>query len=204
VRRTVVLASLSLLVLTASPARAAVVSVGPGGDNVFDPQVTTLTAPGQAVTWDWDAGSHNVRQDTLLFYSGAPTSDPTATFDRVFSAGSFHYYCEPHGYTTGGMAGRVRVPPSVSAAPAGPPFRVRWATAATNVGQVFDVQYRIGGGNWVTWRTDATARAKVFGANGKPVVVKAGRTYGFRVRTQATAAKPLSRSDWSPIRTFQA
>jgi plastocyanin len=183
-RRIVVFASMSLLlVLTAVPAEAAVVSVGAGGNN-FDPEVTTLTAPGQVVTWDWAGGnSHNVRQDALLFYSGGFTSNPDAEFVRTFSAGSFHYYCELHGSSSGGMDGRVRVPPSISGDPAGLPFTVRWATGTTNVGQVFDVQYRVGSGAWVTWRTDATARAKVFGANGKPIVVKAGRTYGFRVRT---------------------
>jgi plastocyanin len=205
-RRIVVLASLSLLVLTAVPAEAAVVSVGAGGSNTFDPEVTTLTAPGQAVTWDWAADvedSHNVHQDAGLF-SSPFASIPDAEFERMFSAGNFHYYCQLHGATTGGMDGRVRVPVLITAAPTGRPFTVRWATAATNVGQVFDVQYRIGGGAWVTWRTDATARYKVFGADGKPVVVKAGRTYSFRARTQASASAPLRRSGWSPVRSFQA
>lgn len=199
-RRIVVLASLSLLALTAVPADAAVISVD---DFFFAPDVAPLTAPGQVVTWDWATVvmySHSVRQDSLLFSSGPSTANPGATFERVFSAGIFHYYCGVHGQS---MDGQVRVPTRIAAAPTGLPFTVRWATAGTNVGQVFDVQYRIGTGNWIRWRKDATLRARVFGLNGKPVVVKAGRTYRFRARTQATAGEPLARSLWSPARSFQ-
>jgi plastocyanin len=199
VRRIVVLISLSLLALTAVPAEAAaVISVD---DFFFAPGVATLTSPGETVTWDWAAGvnySHSVRQESLLFSSGT-SSNPDASYERTFSAGSFSYYCGIHG---GSMDGRVRVPVLIAAAPTGLPFTVRWATSGTNVGQVFDVQYRVGIGMWRTWRSDATVRAKVFGANGKPVVVKAGRTYEFRVRTQLSAAQSLSRSGWSPVRTF--
>jgi plastocyanin len=199
-RRIVVLASLSLLALTAVPADAAVVSVD---DFFFAPNVAPLTAPGQVVTWDWATGvayPHSVRQDAQLFSSGGPTSDEAATFERTFSAGVFHYYCGVHGQS---MDGRVRVPTLITATPTGLPFTVRWATASTNVGQVFDVQYRIGAGSWITWRADATLRARVFGLNGKPVVVKAGRTYSFRARTQASASAPLARSAWSPARSIQ-
>ena len=200
-RRIVVLASLSLLALTAAPADAGVVSVL---DDDFAPLDHVLTAPGQLVTWEWDAGVknlHSIRQREGLFSSGAATNIPGSTFQRRFSAGSFDYYCGIH---PGIMFGRVRVPVTFATAPTGRPFTVRWASLTTNVGQVFDVQYRIGSGAWLTWRADTAKVSRVFGMDGKPVVVKAGRSYSFRARTQRTVGEPLDRSGWSPTRTFQA
>ena len=100
-RRIVVLASLSLLALTAVRADAGMVSVE---DNSVSPEVTALTAPGEVVTWDWDTGlaaSHNVRENSVLFYSGPLTSDDTELYEATFSAGVFHYYCELHGTPAG-------------------------------------------------------------------------------------------------------
>jgi plastocyanin len=200
-RRIVVLASLSLLALTAVPADAGVVSVL---DNDFAPLDHVLTAPGRLVTWEWDENvknMHSIRQREGLFSSGPETNDPAATFERRFSAGSFDYYCGVHGVS---MSGRVRVPVTIATAPTGRPFTVRWATLSTNVGQVFDVQYRIGSGAWLTWRMDTSKPSRVFGKDGKPVVVKAGRTYSFRARTQRIVGEPLDRSGWSLVRSFQA
>ena len=202
-RRIVLLASLSLLALTAVPADAGVVSVR---DNRFVPDDHVLTAPGQSVTWDWATGLrnlHNVREDSSLFSSGDATDDSQESFTRTFSAGNFRYFCGIHGSLEGGMHGHVRVPVLITAAPTGRPFTVRWASASTNVGRLFDVQYRIGDGNWVTWRTDTTAFSRVFGMDGKPVVVKAERIYSFRARTQRFMSAPLGRSDWSPVRSFR-
>ena len=202
-RRIVVLASLSLLALTAVPADAGVVSVR---DNGFHPDDHVLTAPGQVVTWDWASGLgelHNVREDSSLFSSGDATNDPHESFTRTFSAGNFHYFCGIHGSQDGGMDGNVRVPVAISGTPKGLRFTVRWATASSNVGRLFDVQYRIGTGNWATWRTDTTSFSRVFGTDGKPVVVKAGRTYSFRARTQRFMSAPLGRSGWSPLRSFR-
>jgi plastocyanin len=201
-RRIVVLASLSLLALTAVPADAGVVSVR---DNRFAPDEHALTAPGQSVTWDWAAGVrnlHNIREDSSLFSSGDATDDDDASFTRTFSAGNFHYFCGIHGSQDEGMGGNVLVPVRITGTPKGLRFTVRWATASSNVGRLFDVQYRIGSGNWVTWRTDTTAFSRVFGTDGKPVVVKAERTYSFRARTQRFMSAPLGRSGWSPVRSF--
>ena len=156
------------------------------------------------MTWDWDAAVenlHNIRQRESLFSSGLATNDPAATYQRRFSAGSFDYYCAIHGVS---MSGRVRVPVVIAAAPTGRPFTVRWASLTTNVGQVFDVQYRIGSGAWLTWRMDTSKPSRVFGKDGKPVVVKAGKTYSFWARTQRSVGEPLDRSGWSLVRSFQA
>jgi len=169
------------------------------GNNFFDPDDVLLTAPGSSVTWDWAGGGfpHNVRQDDQIFRSGTPTSNGTATFQRVFSAGTFHYYCENHGFPTGGMDGVIRVRPLLDDGPAGLPFLVRWSTAATNTGDYFDVRYRIGDGQWRTWKTDTQQSHAKFGRNDNPIVVRPGRRYRFRVRSQAGPSTPPS--GWSPV-----
>ncbi len=55
-------------------------------------------------------------------------------------------------------------------------------------------------GPWTFWRNDTAARSGVFGQNGQPVQVLAGRTYQFRARSQKTVrASPAAgrRSGWS-------
>lgn len=173
-------------------------------NNLFAPDEATLAEPGLAIDWDWVGGGfpHNVRQDDLLFRSGPTTSSPAASFQRVFSAGTFHYYCENHGFPTGGMDGVIRVRPIIGDAPVGLPFTVRWATSTTNTGGVFDVRYRVNDGPWRTWRTDTTRVASRFGVNDMPIRVRPGRTYRFRARSQVDAGSPTAVSGWSPIRSI--
>jgi hypothetical protein len=151
-------------------------------------------APGKTVTWQKAAtiGAHNVNSRTGMFRSGAPTSSPF-TYSRTFSAGRYAYRCQVHE----AMTGEVRIRPSAALAPDGKPFTVRWATAATNTGGRFTVQYRVNGGDWRTWRRATTSRAGVFGRNGAPVTVRAGRTYSLRVRS----IKGDNRSAFSPVRS---
>ena len=169
-------------------------------DFAFDPSVVTV-AVGDSVHWSREAGSvaqHSVSANNGPFDSGAPTSgaiDLTATF----SAGTFHYYCKVHGSPTGstdsGMNGLVKVPATVTAAPSGAPFTVRWAVAASDTGSTYDVQYRIGAGKWKAWLSKTSALKAVFGKNGKPVAAKTGTAYSFRVRSR-TGQGP---SRWSPV-----
>jgi hypothetical protein len=146
---------------------------------------------------------HNVRQNATLFNSGAPTRN--LNFSVRASAGTYHYYCTLHGTTSGGMDGVVRVRPLFAAAPTGLPFTVSWAlsgTSATTTGNQFDVRFRVGTSpTWTTWRNNTTARSGVFGQNGLPVQVVAGRTYHFQARSQKAAA-PNQPSGWSPTLTI--
>jgi plastocyanin len=173
------------------------------GDSFFSPRTPPVRnlATGSSFHWQRAAGStfpHNVRQNFKLFYSGATTSGPI-NFSVSASAGSYHYYCELHGSATDGMDGVVRVRPVFASAPDGAPFTVRWALTGTTTGNQFDVHYRVGtSGTWKIWKNDVAARAGVFGQNGQPVQVLAGRTYQFRARSQKTATQP---SGWSPILT---
>jgi hypothetical protein len=157
-------------------------------------------AAGGEVHWTRQAGaihSHSVHQDDGLFDSGDPTAGPI-DFTVDFSAGTFHYYCEVHGSPTGGMDGVVRVPVRINVAPTGRPFTVRWATQDTQTGSIFDVQYKVGSGEWRNWKVDTSKLKAVFGKNGNPVVVKAGVKYSFRARSQEGSAT----SKYSPKKSF--
>jgi hypothetical protein len=104
------------------------------------------------------------------------------------------------------MDGVVKVRPIFAAAPTGLRFTVRWAlsgtaTTATNTGNQFDVRYRVGtSSTWRLWKNNTSARSGVFGQNGLPVQVVAGRTYHFQARSQKSAA-PNQPSGWSPTLT---
>ncbi len=169
-------------------AHAAPVSVGVR-DNRFEPGNTRATV-GQPVVWTAGTSSnraHNVRQDDLIFYSGF--AEANFTFRRVFSAGTFHYYCEIHGSRSGGMDGTVKVPVKLIPEPAGPDFLVIWATADSNTGTRFTVQYKIGTRAWQTWKDETSARKATFGT------AELGARYSFR----AKSLKHGKTSKWSPV-----
>ncbi|HEV8572147.1 MAG TPA: hypothetical protein VGR49_03730 [Actinomycetota bacterium] len=169
-------------------------------DDFFAPDVVGNQV-GDTVRWFSDgtnSNNHNVREDGLLFRNGDPTS-AAFTYDVVFSAGTFHYYCEVHGSEFGGMDGLVRIPVRLNRAPDGLPFTVRWASAASETGSVYDVQFRVGSGDWRNWRTDTTTLSGVFGRNRNPVRVRDGVLYSFRARSQEGTAD----SRYSPVRSFR-
>lgn len=141
--------------------------------------------------------NHNVSENGRLFRSGAPTTG-AIDFTAKFSAGTFNYRCEIHG--SSGMVGIVRVRGSVVEAPAGLPFGVRWATASTTTGNRWDVQYRVGTAKtWRSWKVDSVSKAATFGKLGRPVELKSGRRYQFRMRSQKGSAQ----SKWSPLVSFR-
>ena len=137
-----------LTVVLASSVSAATSNVEATDDKVFVPGNVTQTVGG-SVLWFGTPGStteHSVLQNQNLFSSGAPRTG--LDFTRAFSAGTFDYHCAKHGLP---MHGQVRVAPQVAAAPSGLPFTVKWATAASNTGSAYDVQYRVASGAWRTW-----------------------------------------------------
>lgn len=196
-----VVAAVSALVagLPSGPGRVAYPTVAVR-DDFFEPRRVTARVGG-SVTWDRPATTqhrHNVREDGRIFRSGDPTQSDAFSYTVVFSAGTFHYFCEVHGGPTGGMDGLVRVPVTLLAEPSGLPFTVRWATASGQTGDRFDVQFRVGSREWRTWRAGTASLQGVFGKNGKPVRVRDGVTYWFRARSLSGTA----RSRWSPPRSF--
>lgn len=159
-------------------------------DDVFEP-ANTKAVVGQTVEWTTAASAtdtHNVREDRKIFYSG-PAFDTEFTYSRVFSAGTFHYFCERHGFRRGGMDGTVKVPVELAGAPSGPDFTVKWAASATNTGTKFAVQYKIGSGAWKTWKSSTRALKATFG------LAEAGKRYTFRAKSM----KGDAASKWSPV-----
>jgi plastocyanin len=150
------------------------------------------TAPGALIN------PHNVREMNKLFYSGAVQYN--IDFKKRFSAGSFRYFCELH-VSTDGMRGVVNVPVTVSSAPQGLPFTVRWATGKSRTGGKYDVQFRVGTAKrWRNWKANVTSGSGVFGKGRKPAVVVNGKKYSFRARSQNKKGS----SGWSQPRTFRA
>jgi plastocyanin len=198
IRRTMLV--LALVLLIPSPAEAGMVNVEVH-DNFFAPEAVGNQI-GDTVRWFSDPAqtnnSHNVREDGQLFRSGDPTT-AAIDFPVVFSAGTFHYYCEVHGSAFGGMDGLVRIPVRISRMPDGLPFTVRWATEASETGNIYDVQFRVGSGDWRNWRRDTSTLSGVFGRNGVPVRVRDGVLYRFRARSQE--GSEFSR--YSPVRSFR-
>lgn len=74
----------------------------------FSPSTITIQA-GQPVCWSWSQPiSHNVHADDDSFTSGAPSS--TGNFQITFNTpGTYGFYCQVHGSTTGGMRGTIVV-----------------------------------------------------------------------------------------------
>jgi plastocyanin len=179
-----------------------------GGDDVFFPdQATGDVNSDNIFQWTWGAGTideHNVRQDSKLFYSGQPT-DQRPSFDVVFSAGTYHYYCEVHGSKSGGMDGEVAVSPALGDTKRKRGvefvFSIQWASEATATGNQFDVQYKVGSGEWKYWKKNTSKDEGLFGKNGKPVAVNLDKVYKVRARSEK-ASNPKRRSGWSPPLTF--
>jgi plastocyanin len=112
---------------------------------------------------------------------------PGETVERVFEAGTHHYYCEVH---ADAMKAVVEVPVTL-ARRRGHRAAATWAAAAPEQGLVFDVQRRRGAGAWNALRTGTAARSLTFalGKGHKRWQVRA------RLRSAEDAAKA---TDWSP------
>jgi plastocyanin len=177
------------------------VTVAPSGSLTFGPKTVTKNVGAGGIHWKWGTNGttsqlHNVRQDDKLFYSGRLTTSNPAGFDVVPSAGSFHYYCELHGFRNGGMAGTIKIRPAVFNKTARS-FGVRWSPGTNQTGDAFDVRYRVDGGQWKAWKNHVALAQATFGANNAPVRVGPGHTYDIQARSEKRA--DLSKqSDWSP------
>jgi plastocyanin len=87
------------------------VTVGPGGDLLFSPSSVTIH-PGDQVRWTWGSSGHSTTSGSPGHPNGIWDSgilNQGATFTQTFnSAGTFPYYCTPHGGCCG-MVGTVVV-----------------------------------------------------------------------------------------------
>jgi plastocyanin len=198
-RARIALSGVLICLLGSVPVQAGIETVNVV-DTAFQPD-ETKNQVGDTVQWTSTGTTfpHNVREDGMLFRNGVPSS-AAFVFDVVFSAGSFHYYCEVHGSASGGMDGFVRIPARITPEPDGAlAFTVQWATDTTETGSVYDVQFRVGSGDWRNWRRNTASLGGVFGKSRKPVRVRDGVRYSFRARSQEGQAT----SGWSPVRSFR-
>lgn len=156
----------------------------------FAPESVETDVGVASIHWGWSTGGveHNVREQGRIFYSGDTTT--TGDFTVNPSAGTFRYYCEPHGTisTAGkpiGMAGQIAVKPT--ATPQGKQALITWATETTDTGNRYDVRMKKG-----------KRKAKVVEENTKAIEgafkLEKGTTYKFDVRSRRGKAA----SDWSP------
>ena len=114
------------------------VTVGPNGDLVFSPSSVTIH-PGDQVRWTWGSSGHSTTSGSPGMPNGIWDSgirNQGATFTHTFnSAGTFPYYCTPHGGCCG-MVGTVMV---VNASPTPSPTPTpthRHATATSMLGNI--------------------------------------------------------------------
>jgi plastocyanin len=91
------------------------VTVGPGGELVFEPDELEIT-PGTTVEWVWDSNNHNIvvdEQPEGVEWEGTEggpgtTYDTGHTYEFTFETeGTYEYACEPH--RSAGMLGTVVV-----------------------------------------------------------------------------------------------
>ncbi|MFD1684581.1 plastocyanin/azurin family copper-binding protein [Halobellus litoreus] len=92
----------------------ATVTVGPGGDLVFEPGTSEplQVTPGTTVEFVWDSDNHNIVVDSQP--EGAdwgghePIENTGFTYSHTFETlGTYEYYCEPH--LTAGMEATIEV-----------------------------------------------------------------------------------------------
>lgn len=138
------------------------VTVGPGGENVFDPD-TLYVQPGTTVNFVWDSDFHNVvveAQPDEANWEGTP-GGPQETYDTGYEysfqftvEGTYDYFCQPH--KAQGMVGSVIVNQS-GEAPGGEgggggeeeldpeemgvPFQAHYVGLATIVGIIVTLVY---------------------------------------------------------------
>jgi plastocyanin len=112
-RLTLVVIAATSLISYPKAARAMTVdvTVGPSGDLVFSPSSVTIH-PGDQVQWTWGSSGHSTTSGSPGMPNGIWDSgiqNNGATFTHTFnSAGTFPYYCTPHGVCCG-MVGTVMV-----------------------------------------------------------------------------------------------
>lgn len=91
------------------------VTVGPGGELVFEPADLTI-APGTTVKFVWDSPGHNIvveNQPSGANWQGTKGGasklfDPPHTHSHAFDTeGTYDYYCAPH--KQAGMVGSIEV-----------------------------------------------------------------------------------------------
>jgi len=87
------------------------ITVGPGGDFVFDPASVEIL-PGTQVVWEWESDNHNVepesQPDSANWEGETEIFNTGHTYSHTFTVeGEYAYFCRPH--LAAGMEGTVTV-----------------------------------------------------------------------------------------------
>lgn len=181
-----------LILAVAAPPAGGVTTTVSVVDFAFGPKALTI-AQGDTVRWQNTGGrTHTATQDAplALFTTGSIAAGATSAGKILNAAGGYPYHCTIHP----GMVGTVKVP--VKVAPASGTtatvFTVTAATQAAPTGFVYDVQRKVGTGDWAIFKRGATTATVTF----RPT---AAGSYSFRsiLRKVSTGAK----SKPSPART---
>jgi plastocyanin len=195
--------------------------VGAYGNPIFDAKNLAFrpaaidAVVGEIVRWTNEDGlvPHTVTEDHGLFdlagTYGVSAISPTGfapgtSVQRIFDAGTYHYYCRVHPRQ---MHGTVSVPVALAVSSRVVTRRVRsdgrvrrmrvyaiavtWAAGVPAVGQVFDVERRRGRGAWMPWLQGRNSKGASFAAGAR------GTTWSVRARLRR-ATEPSAASGWSP------
>jgi plastocyanin len=129
----------------------------------------------------------------------APTGfGPGESRQRVFEAGTQHYYCKVH---PDKMKGVVAVPVALAVKP-GPMKNghktrrvvVTWASAKPVAGQAFDVQVMRAGGKWTAFRTATRDASGKLTTQGQKITISArARLREANDKSQATGWSPTAK-----------
>lgn len=97
------------------------VTVGPGGENVFDPESLTVE-PGTTVVFAWDSDNHNVNPtsvpDGAEWEGHVEIENEGFEYEHTFETeGTYEYQCDPH--VSVGMVGTIEVGAQEEAAAGG-------------------------------------------------------------------------------------
>jgi plastocyanin len=187
-------AILTALTLTALlPATASAAATVDIVGKSFGPTAVNV-APGDAVTWNWNSGPHNVHviSGPQTFDSGI--KDTGGTYTRTLTAaGTYTYQCDVHPSMRGTVVvGQAAAPgaPTKAAVDAAPPalrdVKVsRLAVVQFAAAQAGTLTIRVLRGNRVVRRSTAKIAA---GLNHRPLAVRGLARGRYRVSLQATNA----------------
>jgi plastocyanin len=165
-------------------------------DNDFVPATITIGL-GDTVLWKNNGNNpHTATGNAPLNLWNSTRLDDDETFSRVFGvAGTYPYFCDFHdGF---GMVGnvRARIKTYVTSGAAGTRFALNIATATATSPFVYDVQLKVPGGAFTSFKVGTVAKKVYFNSTGR-----AAGVYQFRARLRNTGSGAFS--GWSPVQSI--
>lgn len=161
----------------------------PSDFGAFDPPGVTAV---QGDTVSWTNGtdqSHTSTGNSPLSLWDSEFLGPGQKYEFVFTtAGRYRYYCRIHPSMTGVV--RVPIERAPSSGPVGTRFAIRVSSVVAAEPFVYDIQRKIGSGEWTLWKTLVDRKAVSF-------TPRSAGTYFFRARLRDTGKNPDASSGWS-------